>query len=55
MWLFAPPNARAVHRDYGAPQWINIYVIKKGACWREYGQRPPSRSCTYAHVRKKLS
>ncbi|MEO3870890.1 hypothetical protein ABGB18_18930 [Nonomuraea sp. B12E4] len=48
-------NAKAVHRGYGAPRWINIHVIKKGSCRRTYGHRPPSRACAYEHVLKKLS
>ena len=50
-------NAKAVHRKYGAPEWIDINVLKKGACWRKYGgiTRKPSRACLYEHVERKLS
>ncbi|MEQ4717098.1 hypothetical protein [Nonomuraea sp. B19D2] len=50
-------NARDVHRRYHAPEWIDIWVIKKGACWRKYGgaEIKPSRGCTHKHVERKLS
>ncbi|MFC4010455.1 hypothetical protein ACFOY2_24730 [Nonomuraea purpurea] len=50
-------NAKAVHRRYHAPEWVDIWVIKKGACWRKYGGVPsrPSRACTYKHLERKLS
>ncbi|UBU09582.1 hypothetical protein [Nonomuraea gerenzanensis] len=50
-------NAKAVHRQYGAPEWIDLRVIKKGACWRRYGSGKveASRSCTYKHVERELS
>ncbi|MEV0234367.1 hypothetical protein [Nonomuraea sp. NPDC050786] len=50
-------NARTVHRRYHAPEWIEIWVVKKGACWRKYGSAliDPSRACTYKHLERKLS
>ncbi|WP_157548880.1 hypothetical protein [Nonomuraea candida] len=50
-------NAKAVHRRYGAPEWVDIHVIRKGKCWRRYGSDSgePSRACTYKHVERKLS
>ncbi|MBB5783786.1 hypothetical protein [Nonomuraea jabiensis] len=50
-------NAQATYRRYHAPEWVDIWVIKKGACWRRYGNVPSnaSRACTYKHVERKLS
>jgi hypothetical protein len=50
-------NAKAVHKTYGAPEYVDIWVIKKGACWRKYGNATvePSRRCAYKHVERKLS
>ncbi|WP_431923035.1 hypothetical protein [Nonomuraea jabiensis] len=50
-------NAQAAYRRYHAPEWVDIWVIKKGACWRRYGNVPSnaSRACTYKHVERKLS
>ncbi|MEV0384620.1 hypothetical protein [Nonomuraea sp. NPDC050643] len=50
-------NAQAVHREYGAPEYIDIRVVKKGACWRKYGggTAKPRRSCVQAHVERRLS
>ncbi|MFI7133199.1 hypothetical protein ACIBQ1_46510 [Nonomuraea sp. NPDC050153] len=50
-------NAKAAYRKYHAPEWVDIWVIKKGACWRRYGNVPSnaSRACTYKHVERKLS
>ncbi|WP_433429452.1 hypothetical protein [Nonomuraea sp. CA-141351] len=50
-------NAKTVHRQYGAPEWVDIWMIKKGACWRKYGSATarPSRACAYKHLERKLS
>ncbi|MEV4115843.1 hypothetical protein [Nonomuraea sp. NPDC049695] len=50
-------NAGTVHRRYHAPEWIEIWVVKKGSCWRKYGNAMirPSRACTYKHLERKLS
>ncbi|GAA4949851.1 hypothetical protein HD597_002456 [Nonomuraea thailandensis] len=50
-------NAKAVHRQYGAPEWIDIRVVRKGACWRRYGSGKveASSACTYKRVERELS
>ncbi|MFG6195224.1 hypothetical protein [Nonomuraea sp. JJY05] len=50
-------NAEAAYRRYHAPESVDIWVIKKGACWRRYGNVPSnaSRACTYKHVERRLS
>ena len=50
-------NARAVHRAHGAPEYVDIRVLKKGACWRRYGGggARPSRSCVIKRVERELS
>ncbi|GAB2950839.1 hypothetical protein ACFMQL_40760 [Nonomuraea fastidiosa] len=49
-------NAKAVHRRYGAPRYIDIRVLKKGGCWKKYGSgtREPSRVCVLKRVERRL-
>jgi hypothetical protein len=49
-------NAKAVHKRYGTPSGVTIYVIKKGACRREYGASDarPSRACVLKGIQKRL-
>jgi hypothetical protein len=50
-------NAKAVHRSHGAPGWIDIRVLKKGACWKRYGggAYKVGRSCVLKRVERRLS
>ncbi|MFD1930415.1 MULTISPECIES: hypothetical protein [Nonomuraea] len=43
-------NAKAVRKAAGAPQDMDIWVVKGKDCYRTYLGRKPSRGCTYQHV-----
>ncbi|MFG1699964.1 hypothetical protein [Nonomuraea sp. NPDC049309] len=49
-------NAKAVHRRYGAPEHIDIRVLKRGGCWKKYGPGilEPSRVCVLKRVERRL-
>ncbi|MEU7893013.1 hypothetical protein AB0B45_09105 [Nonomuraea sp. NPDC049152] len=43
-------NAKAVRKAAGAPEDIDIWVVKGRTCYRRYLGHAPSRGCVYRHV-----